>query len=386
VITKNPMTKKPTRVLIVDDEPRNLALLEAVLAPLGIETRRAANGREAVALFRDLHALDEVDLVLLDVMMPELDGFGALAEMRNCTSSGERIPIVLVTALAAREDRMRGLEAGADDFLSKPLDPHEVRCRVRTFVALREAQRTLRQRAEELERVQQARADLSRLIVHDLKNPLAALQGNLQWVRSRAAKGNDAMMLEAIDDSTSSTTRLLTMIGTLIDVDRVENSQLRLDRKPTRVCDLLEAVARRHARDAELRGVTIHVTGDAELRASIDCGVLERAIENLVENAARFAGTPGKIELSVSREGAACVIGVANTGVAIPEATRARMFEKYATTEKNGHHQGLGLYFCRLASEAHGGRIAVTSDATWPTRFRITIPDQAVRATPAFVD
>jgi two-component system, sensor histidine kinase and response regulator len=380
------MSKKPNRVLIVDDEPRNLALLEAVLAPLGIETRRATNGKEGVALFRQLHAADEVDLVLLDVMMPELDGFGALAQMRQCTSTGERIPIVLVTALAAREDRMRGLEAGADDFLSKPLDPHEVRCRVRTFIALREAQRTLRQRAEELERVQQARADLSRLIVHDLKNPLAALQGNLQWVRSRAAKGNDAMMLEAIDDSTSSTTRLLTMIGTLIDVDRVENSQLRLDRKPTRVCDLLEAVARRHTRDAELRGVTIEVTGDAELRASIDCSVLERAIENLVENAARFAGTPGQVQLSVAREGTASVITVSNTGASMPVETRARLFEKYATTEKGNNHQGLGLYFCRLAAEAHGGRIAVASDGTWSTQFRITIPDQPARATSAFVD
>lgn len=380
------MPKKPNRVLIVDDEPRNLALLEAVLAPLGIETRRASHGREAVALFRELHAADEVDLVLLDVMMPELDGFGALAEMRQCTASGERIPIVLVTALSAREDRMRGLEAGADDFLSKPLDPHEVRCRVRTFIALREAQRTLRQRAEELERVQQARADLSRLIVHDLKNPLAALQGNLQWVRSRAAKSNDAMMLEAIDDSTSSTARLLMMIGTLVDVDRVENSQLRLDRKPTRVCDLLDAVARRHARDAELRGVTIRVTGDPELRATIDCSVLERAIENLVENAARFAGTPGLIELAAVRDGGATAITVSNTGAPMAPEQRARLFEKYATTERGGNHQGLGLYFCRLAAEAHGGGIAVHSDETWPTRFRITIPEPAARATSAFVD
>ncbi len=380
------MSEKPNRVLIVDDEPRNLALLEAVLAPIGIETRRATDGRQAVALFRELHATDELDLVLLDVMMPELDGFGALAEMRGCTSAGERLPIVLVTALSAREDRMRGLEAGADDFLSKPLDPHEVRCRVRTFIALREAQRTLRQRAEELERVQQARADLSRLIVHDLKNPLAALQGNLQWVRSRAAQSKDAMMLEAIDDSTSSTARLLLMIGTLIDVDRVENSQLRLDRKPARVGALLDAVARRHARDAELRGVTIRVTGDPDLRATIDCSVLERAIENLVENAARFAGTPGLVELAAVGDGRATAITVSNTGAPMAPAQRTRLFEKYATTERGGSHQGLGLYFCRLAAEAHGGGIAVDSDEAWPTRFRITIPEPTARATSAFVD
>ena len=380
------MSKKPNRVLIVDDEPRNLALLEAVLAPLGVESRRASNGVDGVAFYREMHAAGELDLVLLDVMMPELDGFGALSQMRQSTSSGERIPIVLVTALAAREDRMRGLEAGADDFLSKPLDPHEVRCRVRTFLALRDSQRVLRQRAEELERVQQARADLSRLIVHDLKNPLAALQGNLHWVRQRAAKGSDSAMLEAIDDSASSTTRLLTMIGTLIDVDRVENSQLQLDRRATPVCELLDAVARRHQRDAEIRGVTIAVSGDRELRASIDTSVIERAIENLVENAARFAGASGKIELGVSREGSVAAITVSNTGAVIPPEQRARLFEKYATTERGGAHQGLGLYFCRLAAEAHGGRIVAESDDKWATRFRITVPDPATRAVSAFVD
>jgi two-component system, sensor histidine kinase and response regulator len=380
------MPKKPNRVLIVDDEPRNLALLEAVLAPLGIETRRATNGVEAVAMFREMHAAAEVDLVLLDVMMPELDGLAALAQMRQSTSEGERIPIVLVTALSAREDRMRGLEAGADDFLSKPLDPHEVRCRVRTFLALRESQRTLRARAEELERVQQARADLSRLIVHDLKNPLAALQGNLHWVRGRAAKGNDAMMLEALDDSTSSTQRLLTLIGTLVDVDRVENAQLRLDRRSTRVMDMIEAVMRRHQRDAEIRGVTISSEGDRELRATIDCNVLERALENLLENASRFAGSPGRIQIHIAREGSSTIISVANTGAPIPAEVRARMFEKYATTEQTGHHQGLGLYFCRLAAEAHGGRISVEGDEQWPTRFRIALPEPAARAVSAFVD
>lgn len=380
------MPKKPNRVLIVDDEPRNLTLLEAVLSPLGIECCRAQNGVEAVAMYQEMLAKGEVDLVLLDVMMPELDGFGALAQMRQLTTTAERIPIVLVTALAAREDRMRGLEAGADDFLSKPLDPHEVRCRARTFLALRESQRTLRERAEELERVQQARADLSRLIVHDLKNPLAALQGNLHWVRQRAAKGTDAMMLEALDDSTSSTQRLLMLIGTLIDVDRAENAQLQIECRPTRVVDLLEAVARRHQRDAEIRGVTINVEGDGELRASIDTAVVERVVENLVENATRFAGAAGKIELAVTREGNQTIITVANTGEPIPAATRARMFEKYATSERAGNHQGLGLYFCRLAAEAHDGRISLDGDETWPTRFRIAIPDPAVRQLSAFVD
>src|SRR5205085_11495663 len=111
-----------------------------------------------------------------------------------------------------------------------------------------------------------------------------------------------------------------------------------------------------------------------------------RAVENLVENAARFAGTSGKIELAVAREGKETVITIANTGAPIPPEVRARMFEKYATSERGGHHQGLGLYFCRLAAEAHGGRIAIESDTSWPTRFRISIPESGARHVAAFVD
>lgn len=366
-----PNTSRNT-VLIVDDEPRNLSLLEAVLAPLGIRTVRATNGLEAVAAFKEA----SFDLVLLDVMMPVLDGLAALAQMREHTPAAERIPIVLVTALAAREDRLRGLEAGADDFLSKPLDPQEVRCRVRTFLALRETQRLLRARADELERVQRARAELSRLVVHDLKNPLAALQGNLQWVRQRASKLADPAMIEALDDSASSSARLLTLVGTLAEVERAEQGHLTLDPRPTVAVDLLESIARRHRRDADLRGITIAVRGDSALTPAFDSAVMERVLENLMENASRFAGNRGAIELAVEPAKNGVTISVANTGRPIAEPVRAHLFDKYATTETQGHHQGLGLYFCRLAAEAHQGTISVESDPTWPTRFSIFIPEQ----------
>ena len=167
------------RILIVDDEPRNLSLLEALLVGMNVELTRASGGREAIELFaRAVSGQVTFDVVLLDVMMPEVDGLTALAEMRKTTPASEHVPIILVTALSAREDRLRGLEAGADDFLTKPLDPGEVRCRVRNFLALRRAQIELRARAEELMQLQKAKADLTRMIVHDLKNPLAGVGSN----------------------------------------------------------------------------------------------------------------------------------------------------------------------------------------------------------------
>ncbi|MBI2393814.1 MAG: hybrid sensor histidine kinase/response regulator [Deltaproteobacteria bacterium] len=370
----SPAMTAPPRVLIVDDEARNLSLLEALLAPLSLTTVRAAGGREAIELYQAEQARGGFDLVLLDVMMPEVDGLTALAAMREATPAGERIPIVLVTALGAREDRLRGLEAGADDFLTKPLDPHEVRCRVRTFLALRAAQKTLSQRAAELERLQRERAELSRMLVHDLKNPLAALDSNLSWISRRVDAKVDEQLGEAVDDSRASAARLLALVGGLVEIDRAETGQLAPVVRPVGIEQLLESVARRHRREAELRGISVDVDVDASLEGELDESLMVRAVENLVENATRYAGRGGRIQLEAKASGDALTLSVSNTGTPIAAASRATIFEKFVTSERRGHHQGLGLYLCRLVAEAHGGGIALHTDDAWPTRFTITLP------------
>ena len=369
------------RILIVDDEPRNLALLEALLSSVPVEMHRASGGREAIESFTRMQASGGFDLVLLDVMMPEVDGLTALAAMRAATASGERVPIVLVTALGAREDRLRGLEAGADDFLTKPLDPNEVRCRVRTFLALHAAQRTLRLRALELEQLHVAKAELTRMIVHDLKNPLSVVASNVAWILKRAAKLGvaDPDLLGALDDAQEGTTRLLALIQGLVEIEKAETGQLAVRRRSTSLDSLLEGVARRNRMSAEERTITLTTTvaegGDRS--ASIDPELLARVLENLVENAIRYAGAGGRISLTARRSSNAVELVVANTGKPIPVAERARIFDKHVSGEDRGArgaNLGLGLYFCRLAAKVHGGTIAVDSTDEWPTRFVVTLP------------
>ncbi len=361
------------RALIVDDEPRNLSLLEAVLAPLDVDTARAEGGREGIALFERELVHGGFDLVLLDVMMPVVDGMTALAAMRAATPPGLRIPIVLVTALHARDDRVRGLEAGADDFLSKPLDAQEVRCRARTFLALSLAQRTLAARAAELERLQRDRAELSRMLVHDLKNPLAALGGNLSYI-ARKLVGADPVVLEAFEDSTASAERLLSLVGEMIDVDRAETGQLEAARAPLALRPFLEEVARRHKRQAELNGVQVVVDAETSGSFSLDERLTARALENLVENAIRYTGARGTISLAARATREGLQLSVSNTGRPIDASAQPTLFDKYATSERGGYNRGLGLYLCRLVAEAHGGTIAIESDATWPTRFVLRVP------------
>jgi len=139
------MTERPKRILIVDDEDRNCQLLAAMVESFGHEWAVARNGTEALAMLW----LD-VDLVLLDVMMPGMDGFHVAQKIRQ-DPHGANVPIIMVTALTSKEDRLRAVEAGSNDFISKPFDRTELRVRTTSLLAMKDAQDALRRHKKELE-------------------------------------------------------------------------------------------------------------------------------------------------------------------------------------------------------------------------------------------
>jgi signal transduction histidine kinase len=347
--------------------------LSAIVSGDGRAVTVVANGYEAIAEFQR----KRYDLVLLDVMMPGIDGLATLAQLRSLTPPGEHVPIVLITALDARADRLRGLGAGADDFLPKPVDANEVRCRVRTFLALRDAQLALKERAEQLERVQQAKAELAAMIVHDLKNPLAAIAGNVKWIATRwHAPENAPLIADALDDVTASTHRLVGLVTTLIDVEKAESGLLSIERRPTNLADLLGSVAHEHRKEAEERSISLLVQAGPPSPALIDATLMTRALENLLLNALRYAGTGGSIAVGARSVDTFLEVFIGNTGRPIPPDQRERLFQKYATTERRsrGDNLGLGLYFCRLVAEGHGGTISARSTNAWPTEFVMRLP------------
>jgi signal transduction histidine kinase len=368
--------------LVVDDEPRNLGLVEAILEGGGavegspLEVTCVSSGVSAIEQFGASMSMRPFDLVLLDVMMPELDGFSVLSAMRALTPADERIPIVMVTALGSRDDRMKGLELGADDFLSKPVDPNELRCRARTFLSLRRAQRVLKQHADDLHALQRAKAELTGMIVHDLKNPLAAVAGSLSWLARALDRPNidKQHVTEAIEDAQEGTRRVLSLIGALADVERAENGQLVVQPSRVSLTAFLDGIGRMGRKHAEARRLSLTIDA-APVEAELDRDLATRVVENLLENAIRYAEEGGKIRLEAQPRGALVEIAVANTGAAIPEHVRARLFEKYARGERrHDAHLGLGLYFCRLAARAHGGDIFVESTPEWPVRFVVRLP------------
>lgn len=372
------MDREAPRILVVDDEAINRAVLAAPLERHGLRVVPAATAADAMAAFREAEPVGGFDAVLLDVHLPDGDGLDVMRSMREATTPGQRVPVILVTASDDADLRRRGLEAGADDFLGKPVDPHELVCRVRTFAALRAAQHVQRLRAEELLDLQEARADLARLLVHDLKNPLSGVVSNLEFL-ARAARdergtfGDDER--KALEDARGGARRLLALVEGLVQVEQAATGQLVAQRSRTSLQTLLGDVMGIAARTAVENDITLEMVVPAGLEADLDAGLVGRAVENLVANALRYA-PGGRIELRAEERPGGVALSVANTGTGVPAEARPHLFEKYGPRRRPaaGLHLGVGLYLCRCVAEAHGGTITLVDDPGWAARFVLWLP------------
>jgi putative two-component system response regulator len=164
------MKDKPV-ILVVDDQPQNVELIEAHLAPQGYEVVKAASGEEALEKLSN----DQIDLVLLDVMMPGMSGIEVLEKLR-ADKKTRLLPVVMVTVLKETEDRVRALEAGCDDFISKPFNKHELLVRIKSLLRIKSLH----------DEVDEAR-DYAEAIVETVREPLIVLSKDLHVITANHA-------------------------------------------------------------------------------------------------------------------------------------------------------------------------------------------------------
>jgi signal transduction histidine kinase len=368
------------RVLVVDDVPVNVRLLTAILKVEGYEVITAGSGPEALE-----RSLDSApDVILLDVMMPGMDGFEVCRRLR-ADEATSHIPIVMVTALQGLEDRVRALETGADDFLSKPVDEVEVVARVRSLVRAKHARDELRRAYAELQRAESLRENLIMMLVHDLRTPLTTLIGPIEML----LEGHDGygelneLQHDILSLSSRSGYRMLGLVNELLDIAKMENGELQLEKEAIAIENLIQEVLESVALAEHQHALEILRDIEADLpQATIDDDLIRRVLINLVGNAIKFTPEPGTITVGVTREqpglGSQLRFFVRDTGPGIPEADRTRIFEKFGQVEirKEGRKisTGLGLTFCKMAVEAHGGRIWVESEMGEGSTFIFTVP------------
>jgi two-component system, sensor histidine kinase and response regulator len=360
----------PASVLVVDDTIENLRLLSSMLEEHGYEVRPVTNGRQALQAVER----DPPDLILLDITMPEMDGYEVCRRLR-ATERSKDVPVIFLTALTDTADKLRAFDMGGVDYITKPFQFEEVLARVKTHVALRRAQVALAESYKRLRALEQLRDDLVHMIVHDMRSPLQTLLISLELLQGvAAALGEDSQ--EDLETAIGSTESLSRMVKDLLDVSRLEGGQMPIERE---VWDLARITSDVRAAFGTMdRDRRIDVESAVAVEVICDGALVRRIIENLVSNVIKHTPAGTGMRISIASGDGRVRVAVHDEGGGVPLEARGKIFEKFGTVENRRerayHSVGLGLAFCKLAIEAHGGTIGVDPGVPVGSTFWFELP------------
>nr|WP_184112089.1 hybrid sensor histidine kinase/response regulator [Sphingomonas abaci] len=351
----------PVKFLLVDDLDENLLALEALLRRDGLECLKARSGDEALELL----LVHEVALALLDVQMPGMDGF-ELAEFLRGNERTRHVPIIFLTAGSAdAQRRFRGYEAGAVDFLQKPIDAGVLRSKSEVFFNLYEQRRQIMEQRDALERMTRSLQLADRrknaflgMVGHELRNPIAALGAGVHLLgRSRS----DEAMEQVRDQMGRQVAHMTRLIEDLLDVARIDQGKIVLRTGRMLLADAVALAVEitRPQIDAREHRLTIDLP-EAPIWLDADHARIAQILSNLLANAARYTEPGGAISLTAQRTGTQVAIEVTDTGVGIPQDMQSQVFDLFAQVDR-GHGPadglGIGLALVRQLVALHGGGI-----------------------------
>ena len=359
------------QVLVVDDEDRNRELLRDLLEAHGFSVDEVADGQAAL----DRVAARPPHVILLDIMMPGLDGFEVCRRLKADARSAA-IPVLLVTALNERDERLLGIDVGATDFLSKPVDTRDLLLRTRNAVQMKrlydQVQTDLR-RQQDLER---QRDELMHMIIHDMRSPLQGMLSSLEVLQLISGPSLTREAHGFLENAVGATQVLTDLVGSVLDVNRMESGQMPLHRESVNLSEVASESARSLGGLLHGRSFGVEVP-PAVGTPNSDAAHNRRVLTNLIGNAVRYSPPATPIRVVAVREPAGVRVEVVDQGVGIDAAQQARIFEKFAQVDRGrkGHSSGIGLTFCKLAVEAHGGSLGVRSTPGQGSTFWFTLPD-----------
>ena len=359
-------------VIVVDDTPANLQLLTGMLKERGYKVRPVPSGKLALQAAKN----DPPDLILLDIMMPEMDGYEVCQRLKADEKLRE-ISVIFISALNETMDKVKAFGVGGVDYVTKPFQFEEVAARVSTHLELQRQRRKLKENYEQLRRLEELRDNLVHMVVHDLRNPLTGISGFLDLTLALEKETLTEEGLDYLQTAKRSTKAVIDMVSAVLDVSKMEAGEMKLHLVE---CDLVRIAADlmsgmeslKEAREMILDAPAAPVTVVA------DKDLILRVIQNLLGNALKFTPSDGWIRLGIEPDENRVYVRVRDNGPGIPMEYRERIFEKFGQVEaranRQKHSTGLGLTFCKLAVEAHGGSVGVESEVDKGSTFWFVLP------------
>ncbi len=348
----------PGRILVVDDDANSRALLRRILNSHGHEVVEAADGNKA------LEAVDEYppDLILLDIVMPHMDGIELCRSLKGNPSTAP-IPILLVTGTNDRQDQTRGIQAGANDLLFKPVSAEHVVLRVRNALHMKMLFDRVKQDLDRVRELEHLRGCLTHAISADIQSLLRVTAGYLELLKSEAGPILEEQQRGYIDSCLDLTGEFVRRTQALGDISRLEQAAVPLDKQCCDIREIVEAAVGLVVPPERCFDVDT-VIGGTPIPVECDPSIILRVIENLIDNAVKFTTPSIPISVGVSQGTQGVRVTVSDGGMGIPpwrQTAIFRMFNDEESSLERHSLSGLGLAFCKLAVEAHAGRIGVDS-------------------------
>ncbi len=372
----------PATILVIDDNEINRRVLNDFVIMLGHVPVLAEDGRTG------LEQLDACspDLVLLDIMMPGMDGRQVLDRIM-AEDRWRTIPVIMITAIDDFQSAVNCIEKGADDYLTKPFNPVFLKARVSACLEkkrLRDRERQLHQEVlakhAALQETTRARDALANMIVHDLNGPLTSVVGftELARMQMQADPPPRDKILSALDTIAACGNEMTSLVKGILDVTRFEAGEMPVSLTSVDAGELVETLVERALPAAAKAGIEICLEGTREgMVVRADRELLTRAIDNLIGNALKHSPSGCRVTLSLTREREEIVLAVSDNGPGIPEEYVDRVFEKFVQVDARNkgtkYGVGLGLTFCHMAMGAQGGRIWVESAEGEGSTFSIAL-------------
>jgi signal transduction histidine kinase len=391
----------PTQtVLVIDDNLQNREVAEGHLVSSGYEAVLADSGEAGLQRFEERRP----DLILLDVVMPRMDGFETCRRIRMLPG-GSDTPVLFLTALGDLGTHKAALDAGADDFLTKPINRTELLIRIRSLLRIRRLSDELLQNYDVIRRQRDAllaahrqKVELATLLVHDLKNPLSSILSNVEYLTASAPMRDSDR--DSLRDVLRASRSMFRMVMNLLDISRSEDGALVPRCVEFDVAALLQEISSETGQRLREKEQTLVLDISPEAGAiHADRDLVRRVIENLVDNSHKYSPRGSQIAIQVcvvapaaddpAPAAPAIDLRIRDRGNGIPVPYRTRIFEKYVRVEgrpeEPRNSQGLGLVFCRTAVEVHGGSIWVEENGGQGSCFCVRLP-RVARTQPRHAD
>lgn len=362
------------KILIVDDVMSNVLLLKVLLTNEKFAIATASNGRQALEQVEK----ENLDLVLLDVMMPDMSGFEVAQHLKSNPQTAE-IPIIFLTALNSTADIVKGFQVGANDFISKPFNKEELIIRVTHQISLVAAKRLILSKTEELQRTIAGRDKLYSVIAHDLRSPMGSIKMVLNMlILNLPAEKIGIEMYELLTMANQTTEDVFSLLDNLLKWTKSQIGKLNVVYQDVDLVEVTDGVIEIFSMVASLKKIRIHEMKPEKMMVNADIDMLKTVVRNLLSNAIKFSKENSEVLVKMEEVDGMAVVSVQDYGCGISEEGQKKLlhtdthFSTFGTNNEEG--SGLGLLLCKDFVVKNGGKLWFTSKEGEGSIFSFSIP------------